>query len=502
MDHGIPTLDERFRDLLDEKDDRPLIEANSQWTTLGEVRAIGSAVMAAIHGAGVRDDAAIGLMARNRVPHVAALFHLLAARRSILMLHAYQAPRALSEEIGRMKLAAIIADPLDWTPEAVVAAAEAGTLAIAITADGATVVPGAAHADLDGRHVSPPGTAIEMLTSGTTGAPKRVPIRYAALSDAIADAGLATVQAGTTDLSAPYIQFYPLGNISGLYGLLTCASHGQQIVLLEKFAVDPWVRAVAAYRPTAFLSLPPAALRMVLDANVPKEALASIPVLRCGSAPLDPALQSGFEARYGIPILINYGATEFCGVVANWTLEDHQRHGAAKRGSVGRARPGVGLRVVDPASGAGLPAGETGVLEVQARRLSADWVRTTDLAAIDADGFLFLKGRSDSVIIRGGFKVSPEAVAAELRCHPLVKDAAIVGIPDPRLGEVPVAGVEGFAGGDAPEEAALIAYLRERLAAPMVPLAIRTFDALPRTGSMKIDRAALSKLLQPLGTAA
>lgn len=481
------SLPEAFRDILAGGPSRPYVEEDGVWTFLGEVRRIADAVTALLAENGVAPTAAIGLVARNRMPHVAALFGLLAEGRTVVMLHAYQAPERLTAEIAELKLAAVVADAADWPQlEA------GGSLGIAVSAERAVTVQSGTNG---GDVASRAGVAIEMLTSGTTGSPKRVPISYATLTAAVEDAVLATAQAGTGDTAAPFIQFYPLGNISGLFGLITCAVRGQPVVLLEKFSVEAWVRAVEAYRPSAFMSLPPAALRMVLDADVPRAALVSIPVLRCGSAPLDPGLQDEFERRYGIPILINYGATEFCGVIANWTLDDHRRFGTAKRGSVGRARPGIQLRVVDPQTGESLPSGDTGQLEVLAERIAPDWVRTTDRALIDAEGFVFLKGRADSVIIRGGFKIAPEAVAEVLRAHPAIRDAGVVARADDRLGEVPVAAVELLPDAPRPTEATLIDLVRRQLSPQAAPVAVRFVAQLPRTGSLKVDRAALTRLM-------
>ena len=86
----------------------------------------------------------------------------------------------------------------------------------------------------------------------------------------------------------------------------------------------------------------------------------------------------------------------------------NREYGKTKRGSVGRSRPDVTLRIVDQESGKELPAGEVGVLHLKSDRFSPDWIRTTDLASVDADGFLYIHGRSDEAIIRGGFKVLPE----------------------------------------------------------------------------------------------
>ena len=98
---------------------------------------------------------------------------------------------------------------------------------------------------------------------------------------------------------------------------------------------------------------------------------------------------------------------------------------------------GVTLRIVDQTTHEPLPAGSVGLLEACVTRTGGGWIRTTDLALLDTEGFLFLVGRADAAINRGGFKVIPDQVAAILRAHPSVADAAVVGIPNLRLGEVP-----------------------------------------------------------------
>src|SRR3546814_13101026 len=124
-------------------------------------------------------------------------------------------------------------------------------------------------------------------------------------------------------------------------------------------------------------------------------------------------------------VLISYGDTECGGGVAGWNIKDDAAHWATKLGSVGRAHAGCQLRVVDPESGEPLGPDTPGVLEVVASQLGEQWVRTTDLARIDEDGFLWILGRADQAIIRGGFKVIPADVRAALERHPSVKGAEI-----------------------------------------------------------------------------
>jgi acyl-coenzyme A synthetase/AMP-(fatty) acid ligase len=185
-------------------------------------------------------------------------------------------------------------------------------------------------------------------------------------------------------------------------------------------------------------------------------------------------------------------------------MADRRTWGNAKRGSVGRAHPGVELRIVDPATDVDVAPGQVGVLLARAPQIvgahNGEWTRTNDLARIDADGFVYIEGRVDDVIIRGGFKVDPKAVAATLREHPDVVDAAVIALSDERLGQVPGAVVvladHSRTGPEEELQAELQAWVRSRLAPYAVPVKVRSLDVLPRTPTLKIAQAPLVELLQ------
>jgi acyl-CoA synthetase (AMP-forming)/AMP-acid ligase II len=341
-----------------------------------------------------------------------------------------------------------------------------------------------------------PGVAIRMLTSGTTGPPSRVDLTYTTLHRVMVGAKHyesstrteATLRSGVVVVNSPMV------HLGGLFRIVQAVGDGRRIVLLERFRVDAWADAVRRHRPVT-VSLVPAALRMVYDADLDPAVLASVRSVVSGTAPLDPALAEAFTARYGAPVLTSYAATEFGGGVAGWNLADHERYGAEKRGSVGRAHAGCVLRVVDEATGAELGAGEVGLLEVCTAQVDPDrWIRTTDLARMDADGYLWIEGRADQAILRGGFKVHPETVRRALLAHVEVADAVVIGVPDERLGHVPVAVVEPRAGATVDPDA-LLADAAARLAPYEVPVAVRVVAALPRTASQKVDLPATRALL-------
>jgi acyl-coenzyme A synthetase/AMP-(fatty) acid ligase len=275
-----------------------------------------------------------------------------------------------------------------------------------------------------------------------------------------------------------------------VFRILQCVAEARPFVLLERFELGRWAQAVRTHRPRA-VSLVPTALRMVLHSELRREDLASIRAVTSGTAPLSADDADAFTEKYGIPVLTSYAATEFGGGVAGWTLPDHQKYWRIKRGSVGRANPGAQLRVVDD-DGSPLGADEIGLLEVKPGQLgpSAKWMRTTDMARIDADGFLWIVGRADQAIIRGGFKVMPDDVRTALESHPAVAGAAVVGMHDERLGETPVAMVELREAGLV-DATALADYLRTRLARYEIPADIAIVAELPRTPSGKPDLTAI-----------
>ena len=435
-------------------------------------------------------DGAIALVARNRPAHVATMAGALDAGCPLTMVHSAQSPARLAADIERLRRPAVVADRGDWSAEALAAARKVGSAAIALSGGADRALVELLSQRGQGPFDEPPsGTALELLSSGTTGAPKQVPLSRETVSRSLAASG--TMFAGS-DGAKPQIMAAPLGNISGLGYAMAPLMNRQQLVLLDRFRPSEWAEAIRKFQPTRG-SLPPAGIRMMLDSDVPANWLASLEVVGVGGGRVDLDLQAEFEAKYGVAVTLAYGATEFAGVVAAWTTDLYREYGKAKRGSSGRVIPSAKLRVVDPQTGDILPADEQGVLEVSAERIGPDWIRTTDLAHIDADGFLFLDGRADGAINRGGFKVMPETIANALCQHPAVADAAALGIADARLGEVPVAAVELVSGASvSPDE--LRAFLADRLLAWQQPVDIRILGALPRNQSLKVALGELKVL--------
>jgi long-chain acyl-CoA synthetase len=496
---SVTHLRQRLAQLLvDAPPDAPAVAYEGTWWTWGEIRRIADEASARVAELGLGAAGRVGVILDNTPQDIAVVVGILVSGRCVTTLSPLQPPERLGADIRSSELAVVIGSADALARAGIRAAVRASGRELVLGADGA-LTPGA-----DGvrpptaASYAAPQTAIEMLTSGTTGPPKRV-----RLTDGQLDVSLtsAHIRARTVDGKAVLgkgvsVIATPLVHIGGLWNALAGLYAGRRVVLLDRFRLDEWVSAVETYRPRA-AGLVPAAMRSVLDAGIEEHRLSSLQVVTSGTAYCPPDLATAFTERYGIRVLMTYGATEFAGAVAGWTLHDHEGWWERKKGSVGRAYPGVHLRIVDDDSGDVLPAGERGVLEIrtkQAANAGVDWIRTSDLAHLDDDGFLWIDGRADDAIVRGGFKVHPETVKRVLEQHPSVLDAAVAGVPDARLGAVPVAAVELRKGAAIPSPNELEALCRQHLTPYEVPVEIKVVAALPRGVSMKVSRVDLLEM--------
>jgi acyl-CoA synthetase (AMP-forming)/AMP-acid ligase II len=454
----------------------PMIEYQREWLSWGEIAATAHRISAAVSAPGTQ----VGVLLRNTPQHVAACLGVLVSDACLVTINPGLGQRTRAD-LAALELGLLVgtAADLDAFPE---------NGAPRLVLDGTDADPVARSNNLR------PDIAVLMLTSGTTGPPKRVEISADMLLRTMV--GAKHYESARHDepvlRSGVAIVNSPLVHLGGLFRVVQCVLDGRSFVLLPRFEVAPWADAVKRYQAKT-ASLVPTALRMVLESDLTREDLSSLLSVISGTAPLDPADADAFTQRFGVPVLTSYAATEFGGGVAGWNLADHKAFGAAKRGSVGRAHAGCGLRIVDADSGAVLNADEVGLLEVRPAQFGpeADWVRTTDLARMDADGFLWIVGRADQTIIRGGFKVQPETVRAVVEQHPAVRAAVVFGVEDARLGQVPVAVIETR---EELTSEQLTDFVGERLARYEVPTEFVIVAELPRTASGKVDLGAAREL--------
>ncbi|MFE6488975.1 class I adenylate-forming enzyme family protein, partial [Streptomyces sp. NPDC057757] len=357
--------DRLSRLLAEAPPDAEAIEHDGAWWTWGQVRETARSVVDALDTAGLGAGARVGVVLENRPEHVAVVAGVIASGRCLVMLSPLQPAARLAADVTRCAPPVVVSGAEPLARDGVLAAVTAHGAALELAPDGAVrLAAGAAPA---GTTTNPgvaanPGVAVEMLTSGTTGTPKRVHLREEQLDQALVSGGQ-TPKSGRLLSGSASLVAAPLVHIGGLWRALACLATGRRMVLLPRFAVEPWVGAVERHRLRA-ANLVPAAIRAVLDADVPAERLASLQVVTSGTAPCPAELADTFLRRYGVPVLMTYGATEFAGAVVGWTLPLHESWWQRKAGSAGRALPGVELRVTGDDL-TELPTGRTGRLEVR-----------------------------------------------------------------------------------------------------------------------------------------
>lgn len=312
-----------------------------------------------------------------------------------------------------------------------------------------------------------PGTAVVLYTSGTTGEPKRVELSHALLranAEYIARDALRLEQDDVLFGSAP------LAHVFGMTACMNAAiAAGASLALVRRFDPLAALETIERDGVTVFMGVP-AMLAGLLTASRETGRAPGLRLAHCGGAPLAPDTMYAFEERFGCTVLEGYGMTEVGGVVA----VNHAGR-ARKPGSVGEAASGTELQIADD-----------GELRV---RVEGRWIETGDIGRIDADGHLFLLDRKKDVIFRGGYTVYPREVEEALVAHPTVREALVVGVPHPTLGEEVVALVVGD--GCAPDE--LKAFARERVAAYKYPRVVAVVDDLPRGPSGKVLRRAVDR---------
>ena len=337
------------------------------------------------------------------------------------------------------------------------------------------------EADVVGR-VHAPGVAIVSFTSGTTGVPKPVPLLHARVLEGL-DQVLATLRSrpGGAD-PMPNLVPVSLSLWAGIYQVLFAFRVGAPVVVMAEFDTLEFARLVRRFGIRSTV-LPPAAMVMLAD-DARIADLAPLRYVRSIAAPLSPLQARRFRERFGISVLNGYGQTELGGEVVGWSAADSKAFGDTKLGAVGRPHAGVEVRT-DAA---------TGELHVRIPGRIDEWQRTGDVARIDDDGFVWIEGRVSDMVNRGGLKVHPGEVEEVLRLSPAVADAAVVGGPDDRLGEVPVAFVVEA---EPVDDGTLEALCRQHLAPYKVPVRFERINALPRNDAGKVLKRELVEALTP-----
>jgi acyl-CoA synthetase (AMP-forming)/AMP-acid ligase II len=333
--------------------------------------------------------------------------------------------------------------------------------------------------------------AVLVFSSGTTGLPKAVRHTHGSFG-----AGIRHWRDCLELTEADRMQVTtPPSHILGILNIATCLELGIWMRLHPRFDLDRVLACVAADRITVEMAVAPIALAMANHPHLESYDLSSLRFIMWGATPVTPSVAETVTRRTGVPWVPAYGASENPVIACNPVR-------GARLDSVGKAVPGVDLRVVSLETGEVLPAGEAGEIQLRSPSLMAGylpepetalsmddgWYRTGDVGYVEPDGWIHLTDRSKEMIKVRGFQVAPAEVEAVLLGHEAVADAAVFGVPDERSGEAIIAAVVL---NQEAEAKALINHVAERLASYKKPREVLIVDAIPRLASGKALRRVL-----------
>lgn len=372
----------------------------------------------------------------------------------------------------------------------------AGTRLLTLGADGAGSLTDAAkgHPETHRPHVRKGRDLAAILyTSGTTGRSKGAMLSH----DNLLSNARVLAQEWHFGPDDVLLHALPIFHTHGLFvAANVMLLSGGAMIWLPKFDIAQIMRLLP--QASAMMGVPTFYTRLLDQPGFDRDLVAHMRLFTSGSAPLLADTHRAFEERTGHRILERYGMTETNISTSN------PYHGERRAGTVGKALPGVDLRITE--GGKVLAAGKTGMIELRgpgvfrgywrmpdktAEELSADgWFTTGDLGQVDKDGYVTIVGRSKDLIISGGLNVYPKEVEEEIDRLPGVLESAVIAVPHPDLGEAVVA-IVARRPGESPDADAIVAGLSERLARFKQPRHVVIVDVLPRNAMGKVQKADL-----------
>ena len=349
--------------------------------------------------------------------------------------------------------------------------------------------------------IDPEGdVALIQYTGGTTGTPKGAMLTHQNLTANARQVNAIDPDRDADDRILGVLPFFHV--FANTCVLNRTVLNGGMIAMLPRFDAKQALQTITRTKATALPGVPTMYQALLDHPDLAKTDFSSLRVCISGGAPMPAKLREKFVAATGASLVEGYGLTESAGVVATNPYE-----GPVKAGTIGQPIPATHIRLLDkedPAKDA--PVGEPGELAVKGPQImrgywnrpdadqdsfTADgWLRTGDVATIDADGYIRIVDRLKDMIAVGGFKVYPSEIEHKLYQHPAVKEAIVLGVPDPYRGEHPKAFVTLEEGYDVSGDA-LAAWLNPQLGKHERVSAVEVRDHLPKTMIGKLDRKAL-----------
>lgn len=362
--------------------------------------------------------------------------------------------------------------------------------------------------ETDGWGCDPDDIAVLLFTSGTTGDPKAAVLRHRNLAAYV----VTSLEFGGARQDEAAVVSVPPYHIAAVSSTLSNTYVGRRVVQLERFEAAEWVATVRRESVTHAMVVPTMLNRILDVIEADGRGLPSLRSLAYGGGPMPREVVERALRLLGHADLVNaYGLTETSSTICVLGPHDHRQAAfsddhdvRARLGSVGRPLPGVEVSIRD-SRGQALPPGETGEIWVRGDQVSGEylgrehgtdegWFNTRDAGRLDAGGYLYLHGRVDDVIVRGGENLSPGEIEGVLREHPAVESAAVVGIPDVEWGERVVAAVVLHQGATA-TEIQLQDHVRGQLRSARTPERIHFCTELPFNEMGKLLRRVLREEL-------
>lgn len=354
---------------------------------------------------------------------------------------------------------------------------------------------------------------ILMYTAGTTGLPKGVPLRHSAF----VVYALQNVTPVDPEIEETNIVTVPLYHVAGIQAMLAAVYGGRTIAMMRQFEVNEWIDTVEREKANRAMLVPTMLKRVVDHPEFDKKDMSSLKVITYGAASMPfEVIKKAIEVFPDVMFINAFGQTETASTITALGPEDHriapdepeeikQKKLNRLANSIGKAMPDVEIQIWDE-NGKALSIGEVGEIMAKCDRvmsgywkdeertkktISADgWLHTGDKGYMDDEGYIFLAGRGDDMIIRGGENISPEEVENVLYAHPKVADASLIGVPDPEWGQQPRACIVLKPGESCTEEE-IIDFCKDKLSGFKRPRSVVFIDELPRTSTGKVQRKVL-----------
>ncbi len=352
---------------------------------------------------------------------------------------------------------------------------------------------------------------ILMYTAGTTGRPKGVPLRHNAFVSYVLD----NVDPASPDIEERNLLTVPLYHVAGIQAMLAAIYGGRTLVLMRQFEVKEWLETIQTERATRAMLVPTMLKRVIDDPDFGKYDLSGLKVVTYGAASMPfEVINRAINVMPWVRFINAFGQTETASTITTLGPEDHRIEGTDEErekklkrltASIGKPLPDVEVKIVDE-EGKALPLLEVGEIIARGPRImtgywrdeqktsqvitSDGWLRTGDMGWMDEEGYIYLAGRADDMIIRGGENISPEEVEDSLHSHPKIEEAAVIGVPDPEWGQEPRA-IVVLKKGEVATSEEIIEYCRSRLAGFKRPRSVVFIDALLRNPMGKVLRKKL-----------